>query len=140
MLLWSASLLSASSIVIVSIPFFNVLFTSYRRCCNKSRGKMRFGVLHIFHPKRAVCNRRINREIPAFVAGVSLHQNYSNFLSYSSAAIRTTKQEPALCTSAPVTGVSSSNRESTIATKLMHIDRVILNLIVFIVALDSRFR
>ena len=67
-------------------------------------------------------------------------RNYVNFLSYSSAAISTTKQEPALCTSAPVTGVSSSNRERTIATKLMHIDRVMLNLMVFTVALDSRFR
>lgn len=71
---------------------------------------------------------------------VHKRRNYVNFLSYSSAAISTTKQEPALCTSAPVTGVSSSNRERTIATKLMHIDRVMLNLMVFTVALDSRFR
>ena len=139
MLLRSASLLSASSIAIVPIPFFSVIFLLYRRCCNKSRGKMQFGVLHTFQLKRAVCSRRINREIPALWRG-SLPQNYSNFLSYSSAAINTTKQEPALCTSAPVTGVSSSNRESTIATKLMHMDRVMLNLMVFTVALESRFR
>ena len=74
MLLRSASLLSASSIVIVPIPFFNVLFISYRRCCNKSRGKLRFGVLHTFHLKRAACSRRINREIPAFVAGISVSE------------------------------------------------------------------
>ena len=29
---------------------------------------MRFGVLHTFQLKRAVCSRRINRESPAFAA------------------------------------------------------------------------
>lgn len=58
----------------------------------------------------------------------------------SSAAISITKQEPALCTSAPVAGVSTFRRDSAIATKLMHIDRVMLTLIVLTVALDSRFK
>ena len=59
-------------------------------------------------------------------AGMILRDDQSNFLSYSSAAISTTKQDPALCTSAPVTGVSISRR--------------MLNFIVFTVALDSLFR
>ena len=42
-----------------------------------------------------------------------------NLRSYSSAAIRTTRQEPALCTSAPVVGVSNSSSESAIAAALM---------------------
>ena len=65
---------------------------------------------------------------------------HSNFRSYSSAAISTTRQEPPLCTSAPVTGVSNSSRESMIAAKLMHTDSAMLNLMVLTVALDSRFR
>lgn len=65
---------------------------------------------------------------------------YSNLRSYRSAAINTTKHEPALCTSAPVVGVSTCMSESTIAAKLMHMESVMLALIVRTVALDSRFR
>ena len=49
-------------------------FIVYRRCCKKSISKMWFGVLHTFHLKRAVYSRRINREIPAFVAGISVSE------------------------------------------------------------------
>ncbi len=38
MLLRSASLLSASSIAIIPNPFFVVIFLSYKKCDNKSRG------------------------------------------------------------------------------------------------------
>lgn len=65
---------------------------------------------------------------------------HSNFRSYSSAAIRTTKQDPALCTSAPVVGVSSPSTERVTATKLMHMDSVMLVRIVFTVAFERRFR
>jgi len=65
---------------------------------------------------------------------------YSNFLSYKSAAINTTKQEPALWTSAPVVGVSMPKTESVTAIILIHIDKVILNLIVLTVAFENRFR
>ncbi len=59
---------------------------------------------------------------------------YSNFRSYKSAAINTTRQEPQLCTNAPVVGVSNPKSDNAIATKLMQSDKEILNLIVFIVA------
>lgn len=65
---------------------------------------------------------------------------YSNFRSYSSAAISTTKQEPALCTKAPVVGLSRPRTDSVTAKKLIHMDSVILALMVLTVALDSRFR
>ena len=65
---------------------------------------------------------------------------YSNFLSYSRAAIRTTKQEPALCTNAPVVGFSTPMTDKVTASRLMHIDSPILNLMVLTVALDSCFR
>ena len=45
-----------------------------------------------------------------------------------------------MCTRAPVVGVSSSKREAVMAAKLMHMDRAMLHLIVFTVALDSRFK
>ena len=45
-----------------------------------------------------------------------------------------------MCTSAPVVGVNTSMSDSTIATKLIHIDRVMLALIVLTVALESRFK
>ena len=45
-----------------------------------------------------------------------------------------------MCTSAPVVGVNTSMSDSTIAVKLMHIDRVMLALMVFTVALESRFK
>lgn len=66
--------------------------------------------------------------------------DYSNFLSYSSAAISTTKQEPALCTRAPVVGFSTPRTDRVTARKLMHMDSEMLNLMVLTVALDSRFR
>ena len=50
----------------------------------------------------------------------------------------TTKQEPALCTKAPVVGVSSCRRESTIAAKLIARDRLMLNRMVLAAALASR--
>lgn len=65
---------------------------------------------------------------------------YSNFLSYKSAAINTTRQEPQLCTNAPVVGVSSPKSDSVIATKLIKRDSEILNLIVFTQAFDNRFK
>ena len=71
---------------------------------------------------------RVTGKVPGAVTSTALLKGgytvHSNFLSYSSAAISTTKQEPALCTSAPVVGVNTSMSDSTIATKLMHIDSV----------------
>ena len=52
----------------------------------------------------------------------------------------TTKQDPALCTKAPVVGVNNSMIERITAATLMHIDKVILNLIVVTVALDNFFK
>lgn len=65
---------------------------------------------------------------------------YSSFLSYRRAAISTTRHEPALWTSAPVVGVNMPATERNTAAKLMHIDKVMLNLIVLTVAFASRFR
>ena len=65
---------------------------------------------------------------------------YSNFRSYSTAAMSTTRQEPALCTRAPVVGVRTSSRDSAMARKLMAMDRAMLHRMVFTVALDSRLR
>ena len=67
-------------------------------------------------------------------------EGHSNFRSYSSAAMSTTKQEPALCTKAPVVGLSSPNREQTMAAALMHMERAMLSLMVLTVAFESRFR
>lgn len=55
---------------------------------------------------------------------------YSNLRSYKSAAMSTTKQEPALCTKAPVVGVNNPRTDKVTAIKLIHIDKAILNLIV----------
>lgn len=100
---------------------------------------------------RAVINTQItvdpprghhNEKSPPILAVILLCRCriYSNFLSYSRAAIRTTKQEPALCTSAPVVGFKTPLTDSATARRLMHMDRPILNLMVLTVALDSRFR
>ena len=64
----------------------------------------------------------------------------SNFLSYSNAALRTTRQLPALCTIAPVTGFNNPSTLHTIATALMHMDNAILNLIVNNVEFERRLR
>ena len=47
-----------------------------------------------------------------------INRMFQIFGRKAGAAISTTKQEPALCTSAPVVGVSTSMRDSTIAAKL----------------------
>ena len=65
---------------------------------------------------------------------------YSSFLSYSNAAIKTTKQEPALCTGAPVVGLSIPITDRVTAIILIHIDKPMLNLIVLTVALDTLFK
>lgn len=57
-----------------------------------------------------------------------------NLRSYRSAAISTTKIEPVLCTIAPVLGVSKPREDKIIATRLIVIDREMLNFIVFSVA------
>ena len=64
----------------------------------------------------------------------------SNFLSYKSAANKTTKTEPALCTNAPVVGFKAPITESIIAKKFIIIERLILIFIVFTVAFESRFK
>ena len=51
-----------------------------------------------------------------------------------------TRQEPALCTSAPTVGVKSPKTESVTATKLMHIESVMVHLIVLTVAFASFLR
>lgn len=51
--------------------------------------------------------------------------------------MRTTKQDPTLCTNAPVVGVKTSSNERIIAIQLMTIDKAILNFIVLIVASDN---
>lgn len=71
---------------------------------------------------------------------ISRREAQINFLSYKSAAISTTNTEPALCTNAPVVGFSSPNTERMMATKLIAIDKAMLNLIVLTVASDSLFR
>ena len=65
---------------------------------------------------------------------------YLNFLSYKRAASIITKTEPKLCTKAPVVGPSRPNTESTTATILISIERVILKIIVLTVARDSFLR
>ena len=65
---------------------------------------------------------------------------YSNFRSYKSAATSTTRQEPQLCTNAPVVGVSNPKSDNAIATKLMQSDKEILNLIVLTQELDNHFK
>ncbi len=67
-------------------------------------------------------------------------RRYRYFRSYSRAARRTTKQEPALWTSAPVVGVSTPSTERRMAAKLMHMERVMAPRIVRTVVTDSHFR
>ena len=86
---------------------------------------------------RKECDKRLRQPERSSEA---LYFLYLNFLSYNNAATRTTKQEPALCTSAPVVGFKTPLTERKTATKLMTIDSVMLALMVFTVALDSRFR
>ena len=64
----------------------------------------------------------------------------TNFLSYSSAALSTTRTEPTLWTIAPVIGVSRPSEESRIATALIVIESEMLNFIVRIVAFASTHR
>lgn len=52
----------------------------------------------------------------------------------------TTKQEPALCTSAPVVGFRTPSTDRVTAMKFMHMEIVIAVLMVFLAATDKRFR
>lgn len=55
-------------------------------------------------------------------------------------AISTTRHDPALCTNAPVVGVNNPSTEHVTAAKLMDMESAMLNLMVFTVALDKRFK